>query len=184
MKSHLFFPLALLLGLLSGCQTAPRTMSDAREGIDFSTFATFAVLPIALDARISDPPIGPSTMQALIAQVRDRFVSSGFREVASDQAELHIALSGQMVSRTEKHDWGYTPADRWYRYRGLDRIDVEVGNKGTLIVDVLRRADGELLWRGWASRDINGYLPEDQALARDLGKILAQFPPGQDNRKP
>ncbi len=182
MKFHTII-LLILLGLFAGCQTVPRTMSDARAGIDFSTFSSFAVLPIPLDAKISDPPIGPNMMNVLIAQVRDKFKSSGYREAPPQQADLHIVISGQIVSRTDKYDWGYTPADRWYRYRGLDRIQLEVGNKGTLIVDVLRRMDGELLWRGWASRDINGYLPEDQALVRDLGKILAQFPPVLTSKK-
>ncbi|MDX2111462.1 MAG: DUF4136 domain-containing protein [Verrucomicrobiota bacterium] len=177
MKTLASLFICALLVAVAGCQTAPRAASDADPATDFTAYRSFAVTPIALDAEISDPPIGPTMMAKLERAVREHLIANGYKETALATADLVVQINGQITNRTETQDWGYDHSTRFGNYRGLDRLNVEIGNRGTLIVDIIRREDSKLLWRGWSSRDINGYRTEDEALAKAIDAILATFPP-------
>lgn len=171
--------LLLMVGVsvvLSGCQSTPSAVGDADPGVDFTAFATFALMPVPLDAPISDPPIGPSTLNEMNALMRQRLMAMGYREAGRDSADLQVTLRGHILSKLETIDWGYG-VDRWRSpYRGLSRFEVDSSNKGTLIVDIVQRDEQKLVWRGWSRRDINGYYPENEALLRALTAILNTLP--------
>ncbi len=179
MKS-LLTGLCLLAVLLSaGCQSMPKAVGEADPSVDFTGYATFAIMPVPLDAPLSDPPVGPATINQMNELLRAAMVGMGYRETTPVSADLQVTLRGHILSQRETIDWGYG-VERWRSpYRGFSRFEVESNNKGTLIVDIVQREGQKLVWRGWSRRDVNGYYREDEALMRALNSILSTLPKSQ-----
>lgn len=157
----------------------PKAIGEADPSVDFTGYETFAIMPVPLDAPLSDPPVGPATINQMNESLRAAMKGMGYREVSAASADLHVTLRGHILSQRETIDWGYG-SERWRSpYRGLARFEVEKSNKGTLIVDIVQRDGQKLVWRGWSRRDVNGYYREDEALLRALNSILSTLPKAQ-----
>ena len=181
----------LLLWVGLGACASMQLAWDYDEQADFSALRRYDWLPAPEGSR--DGP-----------QLRyDGLLESRLRKVVAEQLRLkgfqqdserpdfliayHVAVE-QRLSVTYLNelygygpDWGYARHRRLYGYPGRP-ARVSEYQQGTLILDVVRATDRQLIWRGAASDEVYPDL-SPQARERRIGdaveKILAPFPPSK-----
>lgn len=187
----MFHKLHLLwIVLLTGCASMQIT-SDYDAATDFSRLRSYDWLPVP-KIESGNPKIQYDSLlgQRVKAAVEAQLTGKGY---VQDQQQpdflvtYHVAVD-QKVSVTYLNElYGYGPG--WgpsYRRRMLSygypggEVMVSEYQQGTLIIDVVRASDKQLVWRGTARDEVR---PENTAQAREkrireaVGKILSLFPP-------
>jgi hypothetical protein len=171
--------------LLSAC--AATTNVDYRPDYDFSAIRTLALEAPGQtgshDPRISGPLID-ARVNASITQVLS---ARGYHLVEQD---ANARLTWQLVTKAGlESDYsgipvGYGHYGSYYGTGvayGFPFYDIESYDEAVLTIDILSGADGDLLWRGSASRRLgDGLTPEKLTrLVNDLvTEVLVLFPPG------
>lgn len=140
--------------ILSGCTSAPRIHSIYEQGVDFNEYETFSFLQ-------SLEPQGEEYLTLSDRYLRDairaELQARGFRE-----AEDSDLLVGYNVSTKEKLSATSYPSTSigYYGYRGRYGYTYGLGygtetrvnqyTEGTLNIDVVDRAQKQLIWEGVA----------------------------------
>lgn len=139
--------------------------------------------PAERDPRASDPALRTLIERAIDAEL----VAKGFRRTPTDSATLLVhyhlgVLTVVDTLRESPDDCGSPPcrATDWGRWGRPERGGREVTyTDGTLLVDVLDRASGVLIWRGVAEGDAT---PSKTAAERErrvttgVARLLKRFP--------
>jgi hypothetical protein len=172
--------LTTLVVLVTGCSSYT-VMFDYDRQEDFSQYQTFDFLPApqAIQQETSDlviKRIQRATIQELEAK--------GYT-FSSDRPDLLIAIHTEAKDRFNVTDWGYhyAPYDYYWRGHGYwfgGGIDVYEYEEGTLILDMIRADEKEMIWRGAASQ-VLPYNPTadkiDKIVNEAVAKIMENFPP-------
>jgi len=159
---------AIVLALLPAC-------SGLATSFDYDTAHVFG--PIASYAWIEkqDNSIAMRRVRdAVDLELRAR----GFVETAS-RPDVQIAAHVGSQERLRVVDWGYTYPQRGYWHGGRD-IDVYQYEEGSLVLDVVDPGQGELVWRGTASKAVDrSWTPEEREteVREAVRALLAEFPP-------
>ena len=187
MLRWIWFLLALALG---GCSTL-QVSSDFDPQADFSALHSYAWLP-AEKIKTGDPDIKyDSLLEARIHNAVDAELQGKGYQLQSEAPDFllayHIAID-KKVSVTYLNDlYGYGPGSGWnYRHRRMyygfpttEAVAYEY-DQGTLLIDVVRADNKQLIWRGSATDEV--YLdssPEvrEKRLRHAVKEIFKQFPP-------
>ena len=183
--------LIVMLGLVS-CSTM-QVYSDYDSQADFSALHRYDWLPVPR-VESGDPRIQyDSLLESRVkTAVNERLADKGFVRDAGHADFLvtyHVAIDNKISVTYINELYGYRPG--WgpgYRrnimHYGYPRHEAMVSEYqlGTLIVDVVRAADRQLIWRGTASDEV---YPDNSTEAREkrvreaVRKILEQFPPAK-----
>jgi hypothetical protein len=175
-----FLKYSLLLGFLctfSACSEISY-QNDFKADTDFSHLKTYQWRNLSLDTITQN--------QITIQQIADaQLLTQGYRRV-NDKADLWLDL--QTIVRQRKQ--GSTqlgigiglPVGRHGNIGLGTGQTLPLGKKqqeATLIVDMTRTDNNQLIWRGTAEAIPLSYfsLKEEQHLRETLNKLLAQFPP-------
>jgi hypothetical protein len=180
--------IAILVALpcLSGCATRVRSDFD-REAV-FSNYTTFDW--IAPPVRASEEELrsdleGPFARNSLLdkrirAAVNQNLEARGFRHAEDGESDFrlnyHVTFSDKLTGSGS--DFGYI--GRYHRgaFSSGFNWSVRQYQEGTIIIDIVDRAEDQLVWRGWmVSRNRDGNYDERE-IARAVDKILTRFPPG------
>jgi hypothetical protein len=180
----------MLFPLLAGC-TSILVSADYDPQADFSALHSYDWLP-APRVESGEPEIQYDSL--LGSRIRDavdeQLQHKGFTPDA-DGADFLVTYNvaiDQRVSVTYLDDlYGYRRGPGWYSSRPYRYADfpgpgmmATEYKQGTLILDVVRASDKQLLWRGTATAEIQ---PQSSPEAREkrvreaVQKILEQFPP-------
>lgn len=169
---------ALLAGLLVLALTAcaPPVRTEHDETADFSQYQRFA-WQAPEEGEVDDPELD----SGMVDRRAERVISAALAASEYRQSEAGTAdflVTYHLVTRESSG--------------GGSRFSIGMGggNVGTgvsfgsgssrelnLVIDILDAESGELVWRGW--RNIGGAdtLRDDEALRKQVDRILAAFPP-------
>jgi len=157
----------------------PSVSVDLDPSADFSSFRSYAWLapppPTGAD-RIANSPL----MEKRVHAAADEHLRSrGFRLVPEGEADFLLTYFVAVTDRTRE-----VPTSSGYS-RAWPGTSTRTENfeEGSLILDVVRRSDRQLVWRGVLSRR----LEEDPSPERvteivtdAVNRILSEFPPQEE----
>jgi hypothetical protein len=174
-----FFMISLLIFSISCSGIKVQFDYDRQE--DFSQFRTYNFIPLpeTLSAEIN-PMVIRRIEEAIALALGDK----GFQRT-NTKPDFLIAIHLESKDKFDMQNWGYTyaPYDLYWRgsgYWGTGGISVHQYQQGTLIIDVVKAADKELVWRGVGTKALSpNPTPKtmDRSVNQVVSKILANFPP-------
>ena len=152
---------------------------DRKE--DFSQFRTYNFIPL------------PDTLSTEVNSMAVRRIEEAIALALGDKGfnrtevgpDFLVAIHLESKDKFDVQNWGYTyaPYDLYYRgagYWGTGGISVHKYQQGTLIIDVVKTADKELVWRGVGTKALSPN-PTPTTIDRNVNqvvsKILGNFPP-------
>jgi len=173
-----------MLGMvvLAGC-----SQYDIRYDYDmdsnFSAFHTYNWIekPVALKSESATQAMQNNTLldKRIRSAVDTQMTREGFT-MSADNPDVLIVYHTGMKDKVDVTDWGYTYAGSYWG-GGLGRnVDVYQYTEGTLIIDMVRASDHDLVWRGTATGVVEpGNSPEkvEQRLNDVVAKIFENYPP-------
>jgi len=179
----------LAVPVLYGCASM-QVSSDYDAGVDFSALHSYDWLP----------PPGFESGDAEIRQGSD--IEARIKKLVGEQLEhkgyerdtgqpdflvsYHIAVEDKTSVTYANELYGYGPG--WstgyrrnvHRYPGTTAAVVSEYQQGTLLLDVVKSDDMQLIWRGTATAEVTPGLDQEareKRLREAVQEILAQFPP-------
>jgi len=177
--------LALAMTIFFGCSTV-QVSQDYKETTDFSGIRTFAWASSAQE-KTGDIRVDSPLMDARFrAAVEKGLAEKGLRIVSLEKADAHLAydyLIRQKIHSTGTRGSVGVGYGTWGSGGGMmtgTGADVRSYDEGLFIIDLLRPADGTLLWRGNATFIVPEHATPEKTTAlinEAVGKTLAQFPP-------
>jgi len=184
----------LAIGWLGGCRTVDVT-TDWDPAVDFRALDTWD---------FAEPPRKggadrPHDYESLLSQrvkrgIEAELAAKGFRRVEDGDPDFRVAWfrvgEDQVAVTTINNYWGYGPGWGWrYGYSpgwgygpgGFGtHTYVDQYQEGTLVIDVSRGPDNELVWRGTGSSRIEEPATparDEEKIRKAVAEILAKFPP-------
>lgn len=172
----------LMVVMLAAC--SPSVYFDKSPSVNFVRFHSFAFLPSPDNTTVSI--YNNQIMDELIERsIRAEFISRGM-EVNVKEPDLLLRVH---LVVEEKEEMVNNSANRPYPYMGpyqspyfyfpgpvYNDFRTIPYEKGTLIIDVIQRESGKLVWRGWSSETISS-LPQYESKLPDLiAKIMSNYP--------
>jgi hypothetical protein len=155
--------------------------------------STYAWAPIDSDTqRGSDPRVSNEEIQRhIVAAVDNALAAKGFRRVADPaQATLLVSYYLGLSSRSQVQSSYLGPVgpnacgfsgcvDGWgvYGYPTRDVTTMHY-NEGTMILDLVDRASGELAWRATTQRPVHSATPDQQRLNIVASELVQSLPSG------
>ena len=172
------------------CATAPKIQFDAVTDYDFARGRTYSL--IKTDKGTPNLRIGPGVIQAAREGLTAALQAKGLTEASPADADLLVAMYLEMTDKVDVDDFGYGYGNyRGYGYRGVNRGGAYPGGGVTvteytdtvLAIDLIDNATHQLVWRGWASKNIYGdtkgnLTAERRQMIKDvIASVLANYPP-------
>ncbi|MDE2090886.1 MAG: DUF4136 domain-containing protein [Gammaproteobacteria bacterium] len=180
--SCIIMALTTLCIALAGC--APRVYVEQDSTANFSNLRSFAWV---------SQPIGPVNNPILDSQILEERVKRavvsdltkrGFVQTSSDQSpDFLVTYHTVSKQKLESSGASFSLSFGGYYPYGFGNVMVPVGNnvqtreQGTLMLDIINAHDKRLIWRGWTKDWISQDNYSDQAVDKDVQKILAKFSP-------
>jgi hypothetical protein len=197
--------IAILTGALAtfvcgGAATAQKVeiKTNQAENTDFKGFKTYAWLPpvpvvknVAPDA-VTNPTLSEEAlMPALVAAVDRELAARGISKAPFDTADLHVAYFAALTigfnqSYLGEH-YGYITGWASPIPIGLaPTTNVNVYEKGTVLVDIVDRAANKAVWRGTALTRIAQEHSVEKRIERinDAAKRMFEKYPVKPSKKP
>jgi hypothetical protein len=187
---------ATCLIIISGCSTT-RAYSDAREGVNFTQFQSFAWLPDSdsIQEDIYDNQIVRENIRSHItSELKDRGYS-----VNSENPDLLVLMHVNFEDKEELlrspiySSYGYyypgfyagPGYPYYYNYygsvpyvSGYDIRTVEF-TEGTIVVDIIKADTKELIWRGWSETRIDDPDHFRKDINASVDEIFDEYPLGE-----
>ncbi|HEV56981.1 MAG TPA: DUF4136 domain-containing protein [Phycisphaerales bacterium] len=180
--------LLLLLSLallMAGCSSV-RVTQDYEKTADFASYQAFAWSePRHVetgDPRLDDPLLHARIQRAIETELTAR----GYRFVPAAEADLlvryHALVQGRIETSRSSVALG---TGYWWRRAGVGvAMDYPYGSReydeGSLLIDFLSPASGELVWRGTGVRSVEdtpSSEERDRVVADVVKRVLDQYPP-------
>jgi len=182
MKNYLIFPVILFSLCLISCSSL-KVVSDYDNETNFDNYSTYSIAELDMERA----NINELNLNRIVKAIKSEMNNKGFKETKKGDLEIHVhGLVENQVSTTATTDY-YGSSYPYYRRRigwgtayGTTTVDVQEYRKGTLIVDLVDRADEKLVWQGLGS----SVLPDntrnlEERIQKAVSKIMADFPPGK-----
>jgi hypothetical protein len=189
MKKHI--PLLFLyLLFLSSCVTSSissRPNSVSAEGANTTAIKTYAwyqeqpVAPVAYDEDYS-----ATLNQHIRKAIEEQLQAKGFMKATNGSPDVLVAYDVSVSVPAEKDipgsfsdGFGYSYAYMsGYRYSyGHEALPgyraVDLYKSGTLIVDLIKPATEELVWRGWTEGAISNFKANYSSVKNEVANVLA-----------
>ncbi len=171
------FALALFVALLVSCSSIS-VVTDYDHGRDFSNLKTFAIYKgkaVPGDELAKHPLIKDRIIQAVKAELE----SKGFQFTDDESASFVVVLHAGTREKMQVTNWGsYGWYDPWWGPYGGGGVDVSQYDEATLVIDIVDAKDKKLVWRGKATKVVDGSTVQDPVeLRKIVAEILKDFPP-------
>jgi hypothetical protein len=177
--------LGLFVLVLTGC-TALRVSTDYDPDTDFSGLRSYDWLPAPV-IKTGDPEVTYNSLieSRIRSSVNEILQARGYRlstESPDFLLAYHVNIDNKESVTYINDLYGYDPG---WGYRGgwvFPRTEVMVTEykQGTLVLDIVRAGNRQLIWRGVASDDVYADdTPADkqEKIRAAVKEMLSQFPP-------
>ncbi len=167
MKMIRFFPIVVLLCLISTLAIAQKVNTDYHRGTNFSTYNTYSWGE-------SPHPINDSLWHQRIMQTVDAALASkGLKKVPLEQNPNVIVVYSAGIKQNVSYQ-GYTMGI-WNRTGSIQQV---VERDGTLIVDLADPQTKMIIWRGVATETLADKSEKNiQKLQKMVTKMFQKYPP-------
>lgn len=187
--------------LMTACANPIQYSDDYQSGVNFDAYQSFAWHELnefndKTNRYIANDMVDKRIRSAVVSEL----VAKGFNQSAEDDADFWVNYSimteDKIDIRTYNTYNGMAPGWRYmrsgpygYGYYGIGystiptevRTDVINYTVGTLVVDIVHAASGELVWRGTAKGRLKqnelSATERDQLISEIVNNILSGFPP-------
>jgi Domain of unknown function (DUF4136) len=181
MKNLLLSGLCLLVACLcSASCTSVKAQADFEQGLDFSTFQTFAMAAPPREAPVGIPSYSEIGGREINEELALRIEAKGFTRVDESVADLIVSFSLAGEQRDEVRSTGpmvVGPYAGWYGANWYDAGVYTVNYvKGTLIVDAFDRARERVVWHGWSSVSLYSEKDATKQGHKALEAVMEKFP--------
>ena len=177
----------------AGCATQYHVNTLAAPDAGIAALNTFRVLPVPLpnDGRprsdTYDPMVNNSIAnKALRETVTQAFIDRGYtvNERAPDFAVAVYATAREKLDVTTwNYGYPFWPSSRWNWNSRRMVTETNEFTEGTVIVDIIRPGDRELLWRGSSAARMWDDPPTDvKELQKVAAAIVKKFPAARGTR--
>jgi hypothetical protein len=169
----------LAAALFSGCGAPVRAEFDQR--VDFDRYRTFAWVAPERD-RVADPLLDSEILdRRMRAAVQSELIARGYELVQAEEADFlvtyHSATRERMQQSGMRVSIGYHRGyPFWYGGTVADS-GARSFREGTIMIDIIDRADETLVWRGWRSAEVDQRRYTEERVRRLAADILGDFPP-------
>ena len=177
------------LFFVSGCQTKPQYNSESDPEVDFTSYRTFAMMPLPSQIPGAEPDlilkVGDTVKSTLVDALKDK----GYTQVDIDSADFTVNATGKVLPKVDVSDFGYQPyhtypsAQHWgYNHpytTGFKNIYVEEYEEGTLIIEIYDASTKKMVWVGWTSARRSPKGPDLELVAEKVRGVIAAFPAAQ-----
>lgn len=167
--------------LFAGACSSYTVMYDYDRQENFTQYKSFDFLPLPEDIRQQSNELVIKRVQTAVIR---ELAAKGLKHATSNP-DILIAIHTEAKDRFNVTNWGYHYAPYDYYWRGYGYwygggIDVYEYEEGTLILDMVRADEKEMIWRGAATKALP-YNPTpdkiDQIVNEAVARILENFPP-------
>jgi hypothetical protein len=172
---------AILTAAALGVGCASMNVSSyVDQAADFTEFATFDWgapdnLPTG-DPRLDNNPF---FRDYLMGAVEKQLAARGYRRASDRQPQLLVHYHANVAQRFEVH--GLEPTNYPNCMPNCEPAIVEY-EEGTIVVDVVNAATGDVVWRGWAQGDLRVFIDDQDAMhqhvVRSVERMFEALPAG------
>lgn len=150
-----------------------------QEGADFSAIKTYAWLPIMEDVfagRKKMKARNPMNIQRIKTAIEAELTAKGMQQVDGSEAVVHVAFSGYLEDKVDIDEWD----DRLTIGKGgfytMNPVGIDNYTEGTLFIHFNDVKTGDLVWRGWVKRRVQGKVKE-KLINKVVAQIMTNYPP-------
>ncbi len=132
--------------------------------------------------RIDSPLLDKRIRAAIDRSLEER----GYRRVDDGDPDFIVSYAYSIRSKIESRDSGSSVGFGFGRYGRYGGIGINTGNEvrqydqATLLIDLIKPQNGDLIWRGNGTRRVGEHSTPDETtemVNEMVSKILNQFPP-------
>ena len=188
MKNILFL---LIVSFLTSC-TGVKITNNWDKEVDFSTFKTYSLFPWD---RHNDQVVNDYDKQTILTAIKTEMNKRGYRHVEKN-GELIVSTFVIVEEKTSYQaysnhyggyggyggGWGYYGRAGFYGYgyggyNNAPTVYRTDYNQGTLLIDIFRLSDKNLIWQGIGSGEVtNNYDKRDRTLPKNISQIFRRYP--------
>jgi hypothetical protein len=170
----------LAAALIGGCATPVRSEYDQRA--NFDRFRSFAWVAPERD-KVADPVLDSQLLdRRMRSAVQSELIARGYDLVSPDEADFlvtyHTSTRERIQPGTTRVSIGYHRGSPFWWGGTFADTGARSYREGTIIIDIIDRAEGTLVWRGWSASEVRQDRYTDDRLRRLTSSILKDFPPG------
>jgi hypothetical protein len=155
-----------LLSVLAPPATALDTSVEYNHTVDFARLATY-VWAEGTPAKHAD------IQKLIVGAVDDELAGLGMRRVegtADVQVSVHVLVDLHTLKELDD-------PDSWEYWTGVTSVTAADVKAGTLVLDLVDPASGDVIWRGLSSGAVNAVPMKNQKkVIKSIRKLLAQLP--------
>ena len=174
MKNSMLLLFSLML--FSSCSSI-KVITDYEKGNDFSVYKSYNI--VELDG--SKSGLSELDLRRIATATNNVLQAKGFKQMNKNaDLEVHLhTIVDELVSATS-HEYygmgGYRRGIGWGS--STSTVDVTRYKEGTLFVDLVDRAKGQLVWQGIGTATLKeNPKNREERINEAVAKILAGFPP-------
>jgi len=165
--------------------SSTRVQTDYDHEVVFSDYATFAWY--ARSVQYKPPKTGGNEIidRRVRGAIANNIIAKGYSQTTPDKADFvvtyYVSLNSQL--RMYSTGWGYGRGyGPYWRYGygywpGWGYTGVSTYHESTVIIDIIDRAKGQLVWRGSISRALNKKSSTEEKINDSMARVLQTFPP-------
>ena len=190
MKRYTLIVAAIALSLIAGSCSSTRYFVDSDTRHNFNGYSTYAWFQLASPPDEAKPPTEANTILtrrirwAIDGALAGKGLSAGEVGDADFLVTYSLVLQSKMVMYSTGWSmpmggWGWGGRGGWGWGGGWSggRSSMETYTEGTIVVDVLDTKTRTLVWRGIAENAFRKPNPDDEKVAKIIGKVMEGFPP-------
>ncbi len=181
--------LATLMVVVGSCSST-RFVVDQDTRHDFSGYSTYAWFKLAAPPDKAKPPTEANTIltRRISWAIDGELANKGMKKAEVGDADFLVTYSMVLQSKMVMYHTGWSmPMGGWgwggWRGGGWGggwsggRSSTDTYTEGTIVVDVLDTKTRTLVWRGIAENAFTKPNPDDEKVAKIIGKVMQDFPP-------
>ncbi len=157
---------------------------DLKTGIDYDREADFSQISTFGWTGKQHPEINDLVHNRIVGALRSQLEAKGLSEVESDP-EVFVTYYGddneRTVIDTNNFGYGYGPGWGWGgggMGMGSSTTTVRTYKEGTIIVDMYRAEDKQLVWRGTVTGTISDNPQKNEKnIVKGIAKLFEKYPP-------
>lgn len=166
---HLLLPGFLII--LTACSPTPRdVVFDYDPEASFREYQTFYWSDEILSENREQPLFYNSLVKKRIKKAVESELTGRGYELSEDNPDLLVNAHMIVEEKTEYQNYGASP----YRFYYPDNVRVSNYKEGTLVIDLIDRAQRQLVWQGYyAGSFVDAKTPEEKSRAiRDAVSLI------------
>lgn len=175
-------PVAAVSALLVACSSGPRITVNSDPATDWNQYQTFGFFnPLTTDRG----DVRSLTSTQLIASTTREMEARGLTRVtANPDLLINFILSTRETlqsrpSTSASASWGRGRYGTWGGYSfGMSTNEIVQRTEGSLAIDVVDRAENQLVWEAVAQKTVSNRTRENQQQVMDdaVARMFTQFP--------